>query len=312
MIKSITVKNYLGESIKIKLDENDPSHGLLVRSVSGLGPPKATINTTNYAIIDGAMFSSARLETRNIVFQFIFTMSPMIEDARLRTYQFFPIKQPVEMIFETDHRLAKITGYVETNEPDIFSKEESNSVSIVCPDPYFIAENQIQSSVVFGIDPLFEFEFENNGVMDNGEIENLLEFGDIPDIPLKRIIYEGDGEPGIVIRMHVTGKVNGNIYIYESETNEAMKINLDNINQGDDPDFPIPFDLTISTGKGKKYAELLLEGIITNALNRISKDSDWFKLRKGVNTFGFDIDNKEVDIKYFEVTIENDILYEGV
>lgn len=307
MIKSIMVTNYLGESIKIKIDESDPTHGLLVRSISGLGPPKATINTTEYAIIDGVLYSSARIGSRNIVFSFIFKMSPTIEDARLRTYQFFPIKQPIEMIFETDNRLAKISGYVETNEPDIFSKEESNSISIICPDPYFIADKELQTNVIFGIDPLFEFEWDNNSVT-----ENLIEFGDIPDIPLKKVFYEGDGEPGVILTLHITGKAKGNLFIYEAETDQEMKINVDGIDQGSDPLLPTPFDLIISTVKGNKYCNLLLNGIVTNALNRISKESDWLRLRKGYNTFGFVVENKELDIQYFDVYVQNDILYEGI
>lgn len=307
MIKSITVYNYLNESIKIELTDSDPKHGLLVRSISGLGPPKATVNTTDYAVIDGAMFTSSRIGSRNIVISFIFHMSPTIEDARLRTYQFFPIKQPVTLVFETDNRIAKISGIVESNDPDIFSKEESNSISIICPRPYFISDNQMQSSIIFGIDPLFEFEWDNNSLT-----EDLIEFGEVPDIPLKKIVYEGDGEPGIIIKLHVTGIVRGKLFIYESETNEAMTINLDDIVPDNDPDLPTPFDLIISTVRGKKYCELLLEGVTINALNRISKDSDWFKLRKGSNTFGFTLEDPSVDIQQFDMDIENDIMYEGI
>ena len=54
MIKSITITNYLGESIKIFLAQDNPDHGLLIKSIEGLGPAKANINTTNLATNDGS------------------------------------------------------------------------------------------------------------------------------------------------------------------------------------------------------------------------------------------------------------------
>jgi len=45
MIKSITVTNYLGDSIKIDLARPELS-GFVVKSITGLGPGTSTINTT--------------------------------------------------------------------------------------------------------------------------------------------------------------------------------------------------------------------------------------------------------------------------
>lgn len=45
MIKSITVTNYLGDSIKLELARPEES-GFVVKSVTGLGPGSANINTT--------------------------------------------------------------------------------------------------------------------------------------------------------------------------------------------------------------------------------------------------------------------------
>ena len=40
MIKSVTITNYLGESVKITLAEDDPEHGMIISSITGLGPPR--------------------------------------------------------------------------------------------------------------------------------------------------------------------------------------------------------------------------------------------------------------------------------
>ena len=65
MIKSIKVTNPKGESLVLDLFHPEKS-GLIVRSISGLGPPKANINSTDLATADGALYSSARASTRNI------------------------------------------------------------------------------------------------------------------------------------------------------------------------------------------------------------------------------------------------------
>ena len=67
MIYSFTITNYLGDTIKLTLREPALS-GFLIKSVTGLGPVKANINTTEVATNDGSKFNSARLTQRNIVF----------------------------------------------------------------------------------------------------------------------------------------------------------------------------------------------------------------------------------------------------
>ena len=136
MIKSITVTNYLGDSLVLDLARPELS-GFVVKSVTGLGAGKSTINTTEVATNDGSIYNSARLSSRNIVLSLAFLWKPTIEDVRHLSYKFFPIKRMVTLLIETDNRLAQITGYVESNEPTIFSKDEGSDISIICPDPFF-------------------------------------------------------------------------------------------------------------------------------------------------------------------------------
>ena len=60
MIHSFAITNYLGDRIKLDLREPEFS-GFLIKSVTGLGPVKATVNTTEVVTNDGSMFNSARL-----------------------------------------------------------------------------------------------------------------------------------------------------------------------------------------------------------------------------------------------------------
>lgn len=305
MIKSVTITNYLGETIEIKLDEGDPEHGLIISKINGLGPPIANINTTSLATNDGSVYNSARLEQRNIIFGLLFTFSPKIEDARHNTYKYFPIKKNLQIVIETDNRTVMTTGYVESNEPDIFSKKEGNQISIICTDPYFYSagENGVNSTVFYGVEPLFEFIFDNDSLN-----EDLIEFGSIENEQEKNVYYEGDGEVGITIYIHALGEAR-NITIYNTGTREVMSINTDRLEELTGSGLVAGDDIIISTVRGNKTIRLLRAGVYTNILNCLEKGSDWFSLTRGDNIFAY---IAEYGSENLEFRIENRVLYEGV
>ncbi len=305
MIKSITVTNYLGEWVKINLTDDDPEHGLLVKSIEGLGPAKANINTTDLATNDGSLYNSARLDERNIVLQLYFADAPRIEDARQNTYKYFPIKKFLEFLVETDNRIVKTNGYVESNEPDIWSDLESNQISIVCPDPYFYSagENGLNVTIFYGVEPLFEFAFDNNSLD-----EDLIEFGSIENQTERSVYYDGDAEIGITITIHAIGEAR-NITIYNTGTREIMKIDTDKLEELTGSGIIAGDDIIISTVRGEKSIRLLRRGRYTNILNCLDKGSDWFQLAKGDNIFAY---VAEYGSENLEFKIENRIIYEGV
>jgi hypothetical protein len=304
MIKSITVTNYLGDSIKLELGRPEQS-GFLIKSVSGLGPSKANINTTEVSTTDGSLFNSARLNQRNIVFDFIFVESinrESIEDIRQKSYKYFPIKKNVDLLIETDNRIVKTTGYVESNEPNIFSSQEGAQVSIICPDPYFYSTEKTVT-IFSGIEPLFEFPFENNSLTDN-----LLEFGEIIVNQEKTVFYKGDSEVGIVIYIHAIGEAT-NLTIYNALTREVLKIDTDRLEALTGSIIKAGDDIIISTIKGEKFIRLIRDGEYINILNCLGRNSDWFRLVKGDNVFAFTAETGDTNLQF---RIENLIVYEGV
>ena len=114
MIHSFAITNYLGDRIKLDLREPEVS-GFLIKSVTSLGPVKATVNTTEVVTNDGSMFNSARLSQRNIVFQIVFVdtvYGETIEDVRQKSYKYFPAKKNVEIIIETDNRYVRTLSLI--------------------------------------------------------------------------------------------------------------------------------------------------------------------------------------------------------
>jgi len=309
MIKEVIVTNYIGESIVLNL-ANPWTNGLAITKIDGLGPPKADINSTNFATMDGAQFNSARATTRNVVIYLTFRDDPSkpiiknVETVRQLTYKYFPIKKPVTLMFTTDNRICTTVGYVESNEPDIFAKEETSQISILCPDPYLYSV-EVQNTVFSSIESMFEFPFSNESLT-----EPLLEFGVIQNKTEQTVYYDGDVEVGIVILIHALGTAT-NISIYNVDTREQLKIDTTKLAAipGLSGGIVAGDDIIISTIKGSKSMQLLRNGIYTNILNALDQQSDWFSLSKGDNVFAYTADTGASNLQF---QIANQIAYEGV
>lgn len=301
MIKAVTVTNYLGDRIRLELARPELS-GFAITSITGLGPGKATINTTDFSTTDGGLFSSSRLQIRNIVISLRYLWKDSIEDVRQLSYKYFPIKRKVTLHFETDNREVEIEGYVESNDPTIFSDEEGSDISIICPDPLFYSSKS-NVTVFSGIDPAFEFPFCNDSLS-----ENLLEMSVIQNTAEKVIVYEGDAETGVTITIHAVGEASG-ITIYNTGTREFMRINTDKLATYTGSGIVFGDDIIICTVVGRKSITLLRNGQTTNILNCLDKDSNWFKLSKGDNVFAYTAETGSDNLQF---SVENSIVYEGI
>ena len=307
MIYSIVVTNYLGDRIKLEQGKPDVS-GFLIKSITGLGPAKANVNTTEVSTNDGSLFNSARLSQRNIVLDMVFintVYGESIEDLRQKSYKYFPLKKSVELTIETDNRYVKTTGYVESNEPNIFSSQEGTQISIICPDPYFYSAGEDGNNVTnfYSIDPMFEFPFSNESLD-----EPLLVFGEIQIKTEGVITYHGDSEIGVMIYIHAIGPAT-NINIYNTETREVMRINTEKISSLTGKGIVASDDIVINTAKGEKSITLIREGVSYNILNCLDKNTDWFTLAKGDNIFAFTADSGVTNLQF---RVENKVIYEGV
>lgn len=301
MIKSITVTNHLGESLKIELAFPEKS-GFAVRSIEGLGPPKANINTSDLATDDGSSYNSARVNSRNIVFDFAFSFSKNIEETRQKSYKYFPIKKHIRILVETESRVVETYGYVESNAPIIFHNDTGCNISVLCPDPYlYSTKNNV--TVFSGIENLFEFPFSNESLA-----ENVIEFGDIINKTEETVFYSGDADVGIYILLHVVG-IATNVTIYNNQTREIMKIDTDRLEEFTGFGLIAGDDIIITTTKGNKRITLLREGEYINILNCLDRNTDWFRLVKGDNLFSYTAESGVTNLQF---KVENRIAYEGV
>ena len=304
MIKSVTITNHLDESIKLDLFNPEES-GFIIKSIEGLGPVKANINFKELATNDGAIDNSARLSSRNIVMSLQFMESPTIEETRLKSYKYFPIKRNIKFLIETDNRICETIGRVETNVPTIFSNAEGCQISILCPNPYFYSagENGANQTIFYGTEPLFEFPFSNESLT-----EDLIEFGSIENRTEGTVYYDGDAEIGITIQIHAVGEAEG-LVIHNTKTREIMRINDDKLKSLMGSGIQAGDEITITTSRGEKGIYMLRSGVTTNILNSLEKPIKWFQLSKGDNTFAYTASSGLTNLQF---RIENKVIYEGV
>lgn len=301
MIKSIHIKNYIDDQLEIELTNPEKS-GFYIKDIEGIGSPVANINLTEVATNDGALFNSSRVTSRSITMTLGFFWKGSIENIRHLSYKYFPTKRPLTLTIESSNRTGEIIGYVESNEPIIFSERQTTIISLICPDPFFYSKD-LMVTTFEGVVPLFEFPFSNESLE-----ENLLIMGDIWPEATRSIVYEGDAEVGVVIHILSTGEVS-NMTIYNPGTNQRMVISHDRlvtltgygIIEGD--------HIIISTVRGNKHITLIRDGLEINILNALNRDAFWFQLHKGDNIFAYTAEGGLSNIIF---RIENRIAYEGV
>lgn len=300
MIYSVTAVNVKNEKLEMVL--SDPwSSGISIKNITGISPVGADIYQTEFGVIDGGIFSGARIPNREIVMTLgLVTNSekklPLIEDSRMVLYNFFRIKDPTLLIFKTDSRYIQITGYVKDNDVDIFSSNETATVTITCVDPWFYSPI-ISAEGFHGIQKRFEFPFSNESL-----IQNLLEFGEISIDTRYLVEYSGDVSIGFRMVFSFISTNFHNIYLYNMDTRERMNIYTDQIEKLVGTSIIEGDEIIINTMSNLKGAWLVRDGISYNALSIIGKNSDWFKLSKGNNVFAFasdyGVENIEIDITY--------------
>lgn len=303
MIYSISAWNPKHEELSMPLSYPGKS-GINVKNVTGITPIGGEIYITPFGSVDGGLFAGARVPSRNIVLTL--AMYPeekkdgtlgTIEESRLKTYNFFRIKDPVDLVFYTDNRQLIISGYVESNDVDIFSDKETATISVICVDPWFHTA-QYPTIGFAGSRPRFTFPFASE---ENGKLkENLLEFGNISIDTKMTIFYNGDVQTGFNISINFLSSNFHNIYIYNMDTRDQLRLYTDQIKLITGQELNVGDELQISTVSGEKYASLLRNGQFFNVISMVDKNSTWFQLTKGANVFAFASDNgvENIDMRF--------------
>ena len=262
---TLKIENRFGDILELTHNKN-----YIVTEVKGLNPPKAKVNFSDIAGMNGSLFNSAKAEVRNLVLT-VLPQTP-VEKNRLALYRFAQVAQWCKIYYSNGSVDVQIEGYVETVEGSLFSKTQSLQISIVCPQPYFEELHEIHndiSSLISNVE--FPFAIEAEGI----------EFSYINHDVLSTVTNVGDVETGIIVEITARGEVvNPVIYDNTSRGSIALNITLAEREQ-----------IVINTNSGSRSVKLISGTGETNIIDKLKPNPQWFTLQPGENIFSYDAES---------------------
>lgn len=273
-----------------RLEFNNVGVDFRIVEIDGLYPPKALINTSETALIDGSMYNSSKVTNRTL--KVAFSIENNAESNRARVYNVIQVKNAIRAYYKSDTRNVYIDGYVEALVVNHFDKKQIATATILCPEPYFKRAQEIINELTNVIN---NFRFPFHGSDDAPIVFGLLE--DVVDV---HIVNGGTVETGMTIELFAKGPISGP-KIYNYLTQEYFGLNV-SMETGD--------TITIKTGQGEKTVDLLRDGHHTNIFNTVEAGSTWLQLPANGGTFVYTVE--EGNPLSLLVTFKHFDKYEGV
>jgi len=254
---SIKFTNAKKESLIIGSTE-----GFSLIDLSGIHPPKANINVRSIAGFDGSTFVNSSVNPRNIVVTL--QLSGDVEEGRRTLYEIFKIKQSGMFTYTSERIAAQLEAYVEALEILPMSWPVKAIISLLCPQPYFEALNEILVDISF-IAYSLTFPLTLNAAGS--------QLGTVHPSEAINIFNAGDLAIGMKIRYTANGTVL-NPKLINTQTLEFIELET-TMTAGD--------ILVINTEVGKKRIERTRNGETTNLFNSLKLGSRFLQLEEGDN-----------------------------
>lgn len=280
---TLIAENKYGQQLELT---HNPAYA--IKSVLGLDPPDAVINTTKNAGQDGSVYNSAYMDNRTITITLAINYPAEIN--RINLYRYFKSKFPVTLRYKNESRDVFIQGYVQSFQVAYFDKKETAQIVVFCPKPH-LNGSQIITENLSNIVSLFEFPFS---IAEEG-----IPISDLAIGHEQSVINLGDIDTGVRMRITALGEI-VNPLIYNSTTGIVMKI-IDTLYEND--------VVEINTRSGEKSIKKISDGSVTNLISKLSDNSSWMLLVPGVNILSTIADSGS---EYIDIDFEIIYQYEGV
>lgn len=285
----LTGKRYIicrnSEGIEILIGEKETNPFALL-SAEGLYTINNRVATTENTMMDGATYHGSTAKMRNIILTI--ANKPPYPGNRELLDAVFKEADAGTLIFHEDGGTEKtIDYYVESVESDGEPNSFKHVISLLCPDPFFYAPNDV-IVLLANWEGLFEFEHE---FVAAGE-----EFGRQSNIRMAEIINTNMVDRvGMTIRVLSYGPVT-NPSIAIAETGEEIQVGSSakpfNMVSGD--------VLEITTETGNKHVYFTHNGTTQEINHYLTDNSVFLQLRRGSNHIGYEADS---GAKYMSVEI---------
>ena len=270
----------------LKLTGKEPLYQVI--NIEGLNPPNAQINTSTIVGMDGAVFNSSKLQTRNLVLTV--KINGDIEQNRLNLYSYFRTKEWCKFYYANGSLDVSIEGYVDTVECNLFTNAEMAQISIICPYPYFRSIYEVSQDFT-NVLKKFVFPFSIN-------IGSPVVISEIDDSGIVKIFNSSEAENGFIA--------------YVNFLDDASSLEIINTFTGDDFKVVYSFlendSLIINTNKGRKSINLIRSGSVINLFQALQTGSVFLQLLPGINTFNYKVsgsvennDDIRIILKYYNI-----------
>lgn len=265
----------------LTLTQNESEYQVM--SITGLNPPNAQINRSTVAGMDGTKFNSSKLNERAITI--ILKLNGDVEKTRIKLYSFFNTKYWCKLYYKNATRNVYIEGYCEVNEVDLFTNNELMQVTIICPNPYFKAIDEIIDDVSKVIN-LFEFPFAHGtkGGVNYSTVDgtdDAVAFSVIDSNKVTNVKNESESQTGMIIEVEFIKDVD-KLEIKNTGNGETFTLNY-----GSSGGFIDGDKLIIDTNKGSKSITLIRNATEINIFPALKKGSTFFQLNIGDNYFSY-------------------------
>ena len=279
------VENTRNNVLTLTQDEDN----FQVLKITGLNPPKAQINTTKMATLDGKKFNSSTLNERNIVITV--KLNGDVEKNRIRLYSFFRPKEWCKFYYKNSSRNVFIEAYTENVECDLFTNDEVMQISLLCPEPYFKDVQEIIDDIS-KILSKFEFPFSID--------EDGIEFSTLDTSKITNVHNSSEMDTGVIIDIDIYSHVE-KLLIKNTSTGETLTLNYQ---------FQSNDKVIINTNKGHKSIKLIRNAETINIFSAIERSSAFFQLNIGDNFFSYLVDDGEND-SFVHIVFRRNTLYGG-
>ncbi len=249
---------------------------LVIAGYEGLNQPTSEIISLQNANLKGSRYHKSSISDRQISFTFYVYD---VERTRYKLMNIFKAGEKGTLTLKNEYREGQIECYFEEMIFDRFQMLNTCQIFLRCPYPYFKGLEEIAIELD-NIISLFELEAY---IPEEG-----IELGQITDEYLLTINNESDTETGFELTV-ITESKTQDVKIYNETTNKFMVINYP-LTKGE--------KLIISTYFGNKKVEVEKNGVITNIINKLKRDSTFFMLARGNNTIRCEGEDLTVYIRY--------------
>lgn len=292
MARKITCTNE--DSVRVVF--TDQFNPWLLENCEGIYESKNNVSTSENTMTDGNTLQGSTAQMRNIILTLRDRPEADHQANRSLLYSLFKPKSDGTFLYEENGISRQITYQVESVEIDSVKRSRRATISLLCPDPFFVDLKDISVQMAGWVSG---FEFQHL-FLPEGE-----EFGYRVGERLKTIANESAADHiGITITIEASGPAS-NPAITHVEQGESIEVGT----SGNPLELQTGDKLIITTHTNNKHVYLERSGSREEINEYLSEDSEFLQLMHGANTFGYSADSGE---NYLTVTISFRYRYLGV